>query len=302
VDNSRLKDKGDTSRLIIEIILCLTLLEPSSYFLALGRYFIGTTGTRKYCDINRNISITMAAKPMSNESRGEKGASPAISRNQRRIVTHVPTQENFQGRCDDLKGQIYDCSDVHQAHQFTKTTDEIALYIGRNWKSPGDIKSAMLNLQKREIPLPDDPPADASRAQVRAWEKRIENVVKREQQLKENIQAPNSLLWGQCTEALRQRVASVPGHEEVRDREDGIELLKEIKSVMFSFQRQQYIPRALHGALRRVMNCQQGKHEAVKAYLDRFQNTIDVYEHCGGNALLGAKPGITRVVAKQVFH
>jgi hypothetical protein len=162
----------------------------------------------------------------------------------------------------------------------------------RKLPSPGNIKSAILNLQKREIPLSDDPPADASRAQVRAWEKRIENVVKREQQLEETIQALFSLLWGQCTEVLRQRMASFTGHKQMRDRQDGVELLEDIKSIMFSFQSQYYIPRALNGALHRVMNCQQGKYEAMKAYLDRFQNTIDVYEHCGGNVLLGAKPKI----------
>jgi hypothetical protein len=106
------------------------------------------------------MTITMAEKPMSNDCGGEKGEPPASLRYQRRNVKHVPTHEKFHDRCDDLKGQIYDCSDVQQADQFTKATDEIVLHIGRNCKSPGDIKSAILNLQKREIPLPWFEPRD----------------------------------------------------------------------------------------------------------------------------------------------
>ena len=37
-----------------------------------------------------------------------------------------PTSPPFEGKCDALKGFIYDCSDKKQADQFVSTTLEIA--------------------------------------------------------------------------------------------------------------------------------------------------------------------------------
>ena len=34
----------------------------------------------------------------------------------------IPRVPKFEGKCVDLKGHIYDCSDVRQSDQFTKTT------------------------------------------------------------------------------------------------------------------------------------------------------------------------------------
>ena len=46
----------------------------------------------------------------------------------------APRQPKFEGKCDGLKGHIYDCSDTRQSDQFTRTTKEIAEYVGRTYK------------------------------------------------------------------------------------------------------------------------------------------------------------------------
>jgi hypothetical protein len=39
----------------------------------------------------------------------------------------MPYQEpKFEMRCEELKGEIYDCSDFRQVNGYTKTTKEIA--------------------------------------------------------------------------------------------------------------------------------------------------------------------------------
>jgi hypothetical protein len=41
----------------------------------------------------------------------------------------------FEGRCNDLKGHIYDCANTAKAaDMYTKTTREIIEYIGRTFK------------------------------------------------------------------------------------------------------------------------------------------------------------------------
>jgi hypothetical protein len=51
----------------------------------------------------------------------------------------------FEGKTDDLKGHIYDCSDALQSGQFTKTTTEIADYLGRTAYSHGVCREVTSN-------------------------------------------------------------------------------------------------------------------------------------------------------------
>jgi hypothetical protein len=45
----------------------------------------------------------------------------------------------FEGKCDELKGFIYDCSDdSRQADIFAETTREIAEYVGRTYRYGSD--------------------------------------------------------------------------------------------------------------------------------------------------------------------
>lgn len=175
------------------------------------------------------------------ENVGErKGEATTIPRHQKRIIRHLPTQEKLEGRCDDHKGQIMTAL---MNIKFTNTTDEVVLYIGEvAWRH-----------QKRNRQLGETRDSSSRRSSFgsfectsRAWGKRIKNLVKRENQPEENIQALYFLLWHQCSEALRRGAVAVPGHEVVVEPEEGMGLLKEISDVWFSFLSQQFLPGALH--------------------------------------------------------
>jgi hypothetical protein len=48
----------------------------------------------------------------------------------------------FEGKCDNLRGCIYDCSDAKQSDIFAKTTKEVAGYVGRTFKYGNDMRIA----------------------------------------------------------------------------------------------------------------------------------------------------------------
>ena len=60
-----------------------------------------------------------------------------------KTVSGVHKQAKFEGKCDDLKGHIYDYSHAKQADQFAKTTKEVSEYVGRTYKYGGDIRLAV---------------------------------------------------------------------------------------------------------------------------------------------------------------
>ena len=89
----------------------------------------------------------------------------------------------------------------------------------------------------------------------------------------------HSLIWGQCTDVMQQKIASHSDYKTTEDVSDAIGLLKTIKSIMFNFQGQIYRPQALRYAKRRFYNLSQDRHMTCQAYLEKFQNSVKVIEH-----------------------
>ena len=86
---------------------------------------------------------------------------------------HIPTK--FEGKCNNLKGNIYDCSDARQSDLFAKTTKEISGYVGRTYKNGGNICLVVKNIEMVAIDMPKDPPEGATRTKNRIWEMSMSN-------------------------------------------------------------------------------------------------------------------------------
>ena len=105
---------------------------------------------------------------------------------------------------------------------------------------------------------------------------------------------------------MRQKIAS-HSYETTEDVSDAIGLLKTTKSIMFNFQGQIYCPQALRDAKRRFYNLTQDRYITCQAYLEKFQNSVKVIKHCGGDlgidtglidaAFATANPAVTRDTA-----
>ena len=245
------------------------------------------------------------------DTKDEKGG-PGISRedggpgaNKKKVGQGVarpflPRAPKFEGKCTELKGHIYDCSDSRQSDQFTKTTKEIAEYVGRTYKYGGDIRVVVNNLEEISITEPTDPPDGATKTQTRIWEKQVDEYVKRETYMHENIKTLYSLVWGQCSDIMRQKVEASDNFDSICASGDGLKLLKAIKGIAFHFQSQKYLPHSLYESKRRFYQCHQGKFMSTQAYLEHFQNTVDVVIHSGG--MLTGDPGIEAMVRTELGY
>ena len=99
----------------------------------------------------------------------------------------VIQQAKFEGKCAKLKGYIYDCSNSRQADIFTKMTKEIAEYVGRTYKYGNDTKLVVENLTMPIFTEPADPPSTPTKTQTRIWEKKVDEYVRKESYLEENL-------------------------------------------------------------------------------------------------------------------
>ena len=116
--------------------------------------------------------------------------------------TAIPRQPKFEGFSDapDLKGHIYDCSDSRQADLYIRTTSAIAEHVGRKYRYGGDVRLAIMTLELPTMALPPDLEPTASQAQKRIWEKKVDDMARRETWLDENLSSLYSLIWGQCSD------------------------------------------------------------------------------------------------------
>jgi hypothetical protein len=152
----------------------------------------------------------------------------------------VIKQPKFEGKCEDLKGHIYDCSDARQSNIFAKTTKEIVKYVGQTFKKGSDARLAIENLSMPVLVLPADPADNKNKTLKRIWEKEVDEYVERKTYLADNVQTMYSLVWGQCTDVMRQKVEALTIYEALTTNGDGLALLKAIKDLVYNFQSQKY--------------------------------------------------------------
>ena len=107
-----------------------------------------------------------------------------------------------------------------------------------------------------------------------------------------------SLVWGQCSDVVRQKVEANERFEETaRTGDDGLGLLTILKGISFHFQSQKYACHSFHDALKRYYNCTQGRYATTQAYMEHFQNLMDVVVQCGGS--IDGHKGIKDAIIKE---
>jgi hypothetical protein len=146
-------------------------------------------------------------------------------------------------------GHVYDYANPRQAaDQFIKTLCEICEYIGRTYKYGADMKTTLETMADPVFTEPTYPPATATRNQVRISERQVDEHVKCGTMLLKNLKMVYSLIYGQCSNAMRAKLEFRPNHETIESACTAIQLLENIRTTMYQFQLQQYSALALHEA------------------------------------------------------
>ena len=171
-------------------------------------------------------------------SGGMEKNAPRISENKfsGRNFIYKSRQSKFEGWIDALKGHIYDCTDSRQADLYTTTTKEIAGCAAITLKNGNDVRKAIEDMKVPEMVLPKDLPAAASAAQKRQWEKRIDEVSKKEIILEENMKTLYSIIWGQVSDVLWHRIQALDNFKTMNSESDAIGLLIALQNQAFIFQ------------------------------------------------------------------
>jgi hypothetical protein len=217
-----------------------------------GHNHFGKGKIHLFNTLTQHNTSTMAEK----REKGESGEKPSTSSNdtgripqgngRRAFKKPIVRQPKFEGNCEELKGHVFDCSNSRHADIFSKTTKALAGHVGKTYRYGSNVRLAIQNLSPTILEVPKDLPDSATKAELRIWEKKIDQFVKRDLYFEENMQTLYSLVWGQCSDIMQARLEALDDYDAMSEKSDSLALLKAIRAQAYNIQSQKNKANAIH--------------------------------------------------------
>ena len=94
----------------------------------------------------------------------------------------------FKGDCKELENSVFDCSDWKSADQYSQTKKKIDSFVGRTYDGGAIVQQSLKLMQEVQVEFPEDIDEEqASKVEIRKYEKRFELALEREDELKQNL-------------------------------------------------------------------------------------------------------------------
>jgi len=193
----------------------------------------------------------------------------------------------FEGACEELKGSIFDChtSKSKQIDEYNKTVDRIKVYVSH--KIGSLIGKAVTDLQSPTLAEPNEPQPDPQGnippLEMKKWEKKYGLYLSKTDNINEGLRRLHALVWGQCSEAMQSRLQEMHNFNTIGATLDGIELLKTIRNIAFSYKTHDHPVVAMHSFKYDMYRLSQSKHQTTQDFYDSFVNMVNVNESIGNN-------------------
>ncbi len=252
------------------------------------------------------MSSTAGESKSSNTGTSTGGASNSHSNNKKGKNNNQKRNSNsikskFKGKCEDLQGHVFDAVKLNQADEYIKVKNEIAEYVGTHYENGGDVHEAIESMDATpKFPKPKKPVGelkdkndeskgrhDVDEIDDLIWKKEIEHYVKRKVSLNNNLRKAFSLVWGQCSDVMRDKIEAKQEWKAVKAEFDVIMLLELIRGINFKFDDQKYAFGSVYHANKRFYNYRQSGEDTNNEHYEKMKNLVKVVESYGGK--LGAE-------------
>jgi hypothetical protein len=146
----------------------------------------------------------------------ETANGPANSDTEKELEPPHVHKEKFVCRSDDLKGFIYDFTNNKGGVMYSRTTEEIARYVGEKYTTTGSfIRTAILTLTipaqaRPAAPIGTGTPPIIDPVNLEIFREEIRMFVKTKAAIESTMKSLYDLIWGQCSESVRSRLR---GHD-----------------------------------------------------------------------------------------
>jgi len=117
------------------------------------------------------------------------------------------------------------------------------------------------------------------------YDEEMKQFVKRKETLRINLNNAYSLIWGQCTKGMKNRLESRKewnSNDGNQIRHNAISLLKMIKEITHHHQDNRYPMESIFQSLASLVTCKQENGETLPDFTKRFNTVVDLFETLHG--------------------
>jgi hypothetical protein len=199
-----------------------------------------------------------------------------------------PPPQKFTGKEDSLGDEyVYQHTDGREASdQYASTTEEIIRYASTTKKNGADVGRSLANGIKLVIATPTPPaavaPAVVQDTDLMVWKMEVNLALNRRSLLDANLQSVYSLITGQCSKPILEKVAAQVGYTTIHQDRDPIGLLGLIKAVMFNYNSRKYRGVSIVDIIKTNI-VSQTRYMSDSEYLEKFRTQLDVLKAAGGD-------------------
>ena len=168
-----------------------------------------------------------------------------------------------------MNGHVFECfQEGTRQSQFAKTMEALGEYIAKNVKNPGDMMCITEELKAPEVTKPKS----LTQAEIddsltfALWKEEVSEYSKRRGVIQQNVKALFAVIWGQCSESMRDKIKSMDEYKAKLTEGDCIWLLRNIKGIMMRFEGQRSLFLSLNDAERNLLLFEQGPDMSLSTY------------------------------------
>lgn len=212
------------------------------------------------------------------------------------------TSNAFRGEHKDLQGYVYEYDTNARPNQYDKTTSRIGQWVKQELDHSLDIWNAIANLEEPDMSSWDPAaPAEGDVVAKAKFEKKIELALKREEDYVKNRTAVYSIVYGQCSGAMKAQLDSQADWKTINKSHDLVPLMKSIKVWMLNQQSSKSPTMVVISASKSLFKMYQGQFEDLVDFRKRFVAAAEVIDHIDADLSKFTK-GIANKIIKDDYN
>ena len=188
-------------------------------------------------------------------------------------------------KIEELKGWYHDLTDAKNAYKCEETAKKIREYVGGIHSK--EMKALVVSAKETIIAEPECPTGQNVMEEKKAiWGKEYDLHIKRNEKCDQDKAKAFEVVWGRCTEAMKNRIEKLGTYETIEETNDIIELMKAIKVQVFDANEKKHPSLRVVLTWRKLCSCRQYEDEDLIDYCQRFVGVVEMVELSYG----GLKP------------
>jgi hypothetical protein len=187
-------------------------------------------------------------------------------------------KNSLQGNIAELGNNVYQYGTRDQCDRFTRTTEAIADYVGREYSK--EMRILVKNQMENEPKEPATPDKDEAKSPfvMKKYETELKQYYFKKDKYEEHKAKIFVIIKGQCTLNMKNKVESLKGYNSIEASDDVIKLLNGLKELTFKTHDVQYGYWTICQTVRKVLTMRQQDNEPLAEYYKRFTSCVDVAE------------------------